>query len=256
MEQKVHIPVDGAILEGALVVPKGVSGIVVFVHGSGSSRFSPRNMFVAKELQRTGIATLLIDLLTEEEDVVYETRFDIGLLTERLGGVLRWLSGESEAKDLAVGLFGASTGAAAAFNVATESGTRVAAVVSRGGRPDLAMEALHHVLSPTLFIVGGDDVGVIELNKRALAALSCEKKMEIVPGATHLFEEPGALEEVAHLATGWFARFLTLPAVPVAEEQELAPKFGNSAEKPTQPPGKTRGRQREDYRHLHRKREL
>ncbi len=209
MEQETHIKVDGVVLEGILSVPGGASGIVLFVHGSGSSRFSPRNAFVAKELQKAGIATLLIDLLTEKEDEVYETRFNIGLLTERLGRVFRWLGDESGTKDLAVGLFGASTGAAAALILAARLGKKVAAVVSRGGRPDLAIDELGKVEASTLLIVGGEDHGVIELNEQALAALRGEKKLEIVPGATHLFEESGALERVAALATKWFARFLT-----------------------------------------------
>lgn len=208
MEKKVHIPADGTVLEGILSVPEGATGTVLFVHGSGSSRFSPRNAFVAKELQGTGIATLLVDLLTEEEDEVYENRFDIGLLSKRLGGVLRWLLNEPDTKGLAVGLFGASTGAAAALIFAAKPGGAIAAVVSRGGRPDLAIKELGKVKAPTLLIVGGEDHGVIEFNEQAFAALRCEKKLEIVPGATHLFEEAGALERVASLATAWFARFL------------------------------------------------
>lgn len=214
MEREITIPVDGTALEGALVIPKGATGIVLFVHGSGSSRFSPRNRFVATQLQEAGIATLLIDLLTREEDDVYATRFDIDLLTERLDGIVRWLGSEQEANDLAVGFFGASTGAAAALRAAARLGGRIAAVVSRGGRPDLAMDDLPDVVAPTLLIVGGLDFGVIELNEKALAALACEKQLEIVPGATHLFEEAGALEEVARLARDWFAGHFrrTMPA--------------------------------------------
>lgn len=208
MGKEVKIPVGGIVLEGTLSVPTGAVGIVLFAHGSGSSRFSPRNMFVAEELEKAGIATLLLDLLTEKEDEVYETRFDIGLLTERLGEVVRWLKEELEMKDLAVGLFGASTGAAAALQVAAGFPSCIAAVVSRGGRPDLAMKELGKVSAPTLLIVGGKDFDVIELNEQALAALSCEKKMEIVPGATHLFEEPGALLQVAALAVAWFKKYL------------------------------------------------
>jgi putative phosphoribosyl transferase len=207
-DKEVQITVDTAALEGILAVPQDAIGAVVFVHGSGSSRFSPRNAFVAQELQKAGMATLLIDLLTPEEDAVYETRFDIDLLTERLGGVLRWLDLEPATKGLAVGLFGASTGAAAALKTAARMGERIAVVVSRGGRPDLAMDDLPKVVSPTLLIVGGADYGVIELNEQALAALQCEKKLEIVPGATHLFEELGALEQVAALATEWFNKHL------------------------------------------------
>lgn len=208
MKREIKIPVDAVTLEGTLSVPGGATGVVLFAHGSGSSRFSPRNVFVAKELEKAGIATLLIDLLTEKEDEVYETRFDIGLLTERLGEVVHWLKEESEMKDLAVGLFGASTGAAAALQVAAGFSSRIVAVVSRGGRPDLTMEKLEKVAAPTLLIVGGKDFGVIELNEQALAALHCEKKLEIVPGATHLFEEPGALLQVALLAVVWFKKYL------------------------------------------------
>ncbi len=211
MEQEARIQTENAVLEGILSVPEGVSGVVLFVHGSGSSRFSPRNAYVARELQKAGIATLLIDLLTEEEDEVRENRFDIGLLSGRLGGALHWLQEEPETKGLAVGLFGASTGAAAALVFAAKHSASVTAVVSRGGRPDLAMEELGKVEAPTLLIVGSEDHGVIELNEQALAALHCGKKMEIVSGATHLFEEPGALEQVATLATEWFVHFLTGP---------------------------------------------
>ncbi|HEY4501934.1 MAG TPA: dienelactone hydrolase family protein [Candidatus Paceibacterota bacterium] len=262
MEKEIHIKTDGVVLEGILSVPEGASGIVLFVHGSGSSRFSPRNTFVAKELQKAGIATLLIDLLTEKEDKIYETRFDIGLLTERLGRVFRWLGNEPGTKDLAVGLFGASTGAAAALMLAAMFGKGVAAMVSRGGRPDLAMKELGKVEAPTLLIVGGEDHGVIELNERAFAALRCEKKLEIVPGATHLFEESGALERVADLAAEWFARFFTTsPDAYIgesvgstgAEEIAIPSKFLDRAEKPAQPPGKTRGAAKEGYRPLHRK---
>ena len=208
MKREIKIPVPAVTLEGTLSVPENATGVVLFAHGSGSGRFSPRNMFVARELEKAGIATLLIDLLTEKEDEVYETRFDIGLLTERLGGVVSWLEEERELKGLGVGLFGASTGAAAALQVAARFPSRIAAVVSRGGRPDLAMEELDKVTSPTLLIVGGEDYGVIELNEQALAALHCEKKMEIVPGATHLFEESGTLEQVAELAVVWFKKYL------------------------------------------------
>ena len=208
MKREIKIPVPAVTLEGTLAVPENATGVVLFAHGSGSGRFSPRNMFVARELEKAGIATLLIDLLTEKEDEVYETRFDIGLLTERLGGVVSWLEEERELKGLGVGLFGASTGAAAALQVAARFPSRIAAVVSRGGRPDLAMEELDKVTSPTLLIVGGEDYGVIELNEQALAALHCEKKMEIVPGATHLFEESGTLEQVAALAIVWFKKYL------------------------------------------------
>lgn len=204
MERDVAIPVSGVVLEGTLVIPKGAAGVVLFAHGSGSGRFSPRNRFVATELQHAGIATLLIDLLTREEDEVYAARFDIDLLTGRLDAVVRWLEKEPEIHGRAIGLFGASTGAAAALQVAARAGRRVAGVVSRGGRPDLAMDDLPSVVSPTLLIVGGLDFVVIELNERAFDALSCEKKLEIIPGATHLFEEAGTLEKVAVLACDWF----------------------------------------------------
>ncbi|HEY4521491.1 MAG TPA: dienelactone hydrolase family protein [Candidatus Paceibacterota bacterium] len=204
MKREIKISIDSVALPGTLSVPEAASGIVVFAHGSGSSRFSPRNVFVAEELQKGGIATLLIDLLTEKEDEVYETRFNIDLLTERLEAVVTWIEKEPETRSLPTGLFGASTGAASALRVAARLGERIKAVVSRGGRPDLAMDELGAVRAPTLLIVGGNDLGVIELNEQALAALNCEKKLEIVSGATHLFEEPSALEEVALLASDWF----------------------------------------------------
>ena len=187
IRKDVRLDIRNAQLEGSLSIPKGARGIVVFAHGSGSSRFSPRNVFVAEELQKAGIGTLLLDLLTEKEDKVYETRFDIDLLTERLGGVLQSLEKEPATEGLTVGLFGASTGAASALRVAARLGKKVGAVVSRGGRPDLAMDELGSVVSPTLLIVGGNDFGVIELNGQALSALRCEKKLEIVACATHLF---------------------------------------------------------------------
>ncbi len=206
----VKIDIDGVTLEGALDIPKGSVGIVLFVHGSGSSRFSPRNNFVAEVLRQGSVGTLLTDLLTQEEDVVYETRFDIDLLTERLAGIIGWLKEQPETKDLPIGLFGASTGAAAALKVAARSGARIAAVVSRGGRPDLALDALGTVVAPTLLIVGGADEGVIELNEEAYQALRCEKDLQIVAGATHLFEEPGTLEQVADLALGWFKKYFNI----------------------------------------------
>jgi len=204
----VRIPLGAVELEGELIVPAGAKGVVVFVHGSGSSRHSSRNKFVAGELRRAGFATLLFDLLTEEEDEVYETRFDIGLLTERLLAVTEWLGRQPDAKGLAVGYFGASTGAAAALKAAAALGDEVKAVVSRGGRPDLAAPDLGRVPAPTLLVVGGADDAVIELNEQAYAELQCVKETSIVPGATHLFEEPGALEEVARLAVDWFAKHL------------------------------------------------
>lgn len=214
-EKVVQILIDSTMLEGSLALPEGTHSLVLFAHGSGSSRFSPRNNYVAQVLQREGIGTLLMDLLTEEEDTVYETRFDIDLLTERLLQATRWLRGQADTKQLVIGYFGASTGAAAALKAAaisaTSAGTSIGAVVSRGGRPDLAEDALAHVQSPTLLIVGGNDTVVLQLNGEAYKRLAGTKQLVIVPGATHLFEEPGALEEVARLATEWFKRYLTRP---------------------------------------------
>jgi dienelactone hydrolase len=208
-EKLVHIPVDGVTLEGALVIPEQATGLVLFAHGSGSSRFSPRNNYVAGELRRAGLGTLLIDLLTKTEDQDYQRRFDIPLLTQRLVAVSNWLAGQPNTSALALGLFGASTGAAAALQAAAASPQTVKAVVSRGGRPDLAgRQALAEVQCPTLLIVGGYDDVVIELNQQAHALLTCPKELVIVPGATHLFEEPGTLEQVATLAAGWFHRYL------------------------------------------------
>ncbi|HUN69672.1 MAG TPA: alpha/beta family hydrolase [Burkholderiales bacterium] len=196
-------------LEGALELPAGCTGVVLFAHGSGSSRHSPRNNFVAQQLRAARLGTLLIDLLTAEEDADYERRFDIALLTVRLSDAARFLQRNKPTAALPIGLFGASTGAAAALQVAAELPQAIAAVVSRGGRPDLAGEAaLRKVRAPTLLIVGGRDHGVIELNQAAHAALGCVKELAIVPGATHLFEERGALDEVARLAATWFSRHL------------------------------------------------
>lgn len=204
-EKLVNIPVEGLVsLEGMLAIPEGAEGIVLFAHGSGSSRHSPRNNYVAEVLRRAGLATLLMDLLTRDEDVDYETRFDIGLLAERLDGASRWVAAGEKTKNLMQGYFGASTGAAAALKSAAAAGEAIGAVVSRGGRPDLAMESLPFVKSPTLLIVGGHDELVIGLNRKAYEKIDAEKEMVIVPGATHLFEEPGALEEVAKLAARWF----------------------------------------------------
>ncbi len=211
-ERSVRVHTGEVILEGDLVVPTGASGIVLFAHGSGSSRHSPRNRFVAGLLQAGGLATLLVDLLTPEEETVdlrtAQLRFDIRLLAERLVGASDWLAGQPVTRDLHVGYFGASTGGGAALVAAAERPKAVHAVVSRGGRPDLAGAALPQVLAPTLLIVGGRDTPVIEMNEAALARLECVKRLEIVPGATHLFEEPGALEEVARLARDWFERYL------------------------------------------------
>ena len=208
-EALVHVPVNGVVLEGALSVPPGAQGVVLFAHGSGSSRLSPRNNFVARILQRAGLATLLIDLLTREEDQDHATRFDIPLLTRRLTTTARWLRAQPTTCTLSIGLFGASTGAAAALQAASVMDAQIAAVVSRGGRPDLASStALADVRSPVLLIVGGHDDVVIGLNQQAYAQLVCPKELVIVPGASHLFEEPGTLEQAAQLASTWFERHL------------------------------------------------
>lgn len=204
-KREVVIPVrEGIGLEGHLEIPPQPVGIVLFAHGSGSGRFSPRNNYVAEVLQEAGIATLLFDLLTREEDQVYQTRFDIALLTERLEAATVWLQRQADTASLPVGYFGASTGAAAALRAASHQGANIAAVVSRGGRPDLAgAVALAQVHSPTLLLVGELDTDVIRLNQEALARLSCPKSLVIVSGATHLFEEPGTLTEVADHAAQW-----------------------------------------------------
>jgi putative phosphoribosyl transferase len=206
-ERVVAVAAGDAILEGNLVVPAAARGVVLFAHGSGSSRHSPRNRAVARNLQQAGLATLLIDLLTAQEDAIdeltAELRFDIGLLGDRLVGATDWLEEDPSTQELPLGYFGASTGAAAAL-IAAAQREEIAAVVSRGGRPDLAGPALGSVRAPTLLIVGGDDLPVIELNREALSELKCEKKLEIIPGASHLFEEEGTLEQVAELARTWF----------------------------------------------------
>ena len=205
----VHIPAGSATIEGMLEIPGHATGLVLFAHGSGSSRHSPRNNYVARVLREAGIGTLLMDLLTAEEDSDYQTRFDIPLLTRRLTVTTQWLQKQADLKSLPLGYFGASTGAAAALQAAAKMGRAVAAVVSRGGRPDLAGQAvLRQVVSPTLFLVGGFDGEVVGLNQAACDMMNCEKHLAIVPGATHLFEEPGALEAVAKQATAWFTRFL------------------------------------------------
>jgi dienelactone hydrolase len=207
------------VLEGNLAIPRGARGVVLFAHGSGSSRFSPRNRGVAANLNDSDIATLLVDLLTEEEEAVDSVtahfRFDIGLLARRLIDAADWLMNGPETCGLRIGYFGASTGAAAALMAAVERPQVVAAIVSRGGRPDLASSSLPHVLAPTLLIVGGADLPVIQMNRTALVELRCEKRLDIVPGATHLFEEAGALEQVARLAREWFTRYLE-QVLPVA----------------------------------------
>jgi dienelactone hydrolase len=208
-QKVVYIPDGEVTLEGGLAIPEDAGSLVLFAHGSGSSRHSPRNKWVAEVLHKEGLATLLLDLLSKEEDRDYETRFDIDLLTRRLKVATQWLSNQPDTESLVVGYFGASTGAAAALMAAASLGRKIGAVVSRGGRPDLAMASLSKVLAPTLLIVGGDDYQVIELNEAAYKQLRCEKHLAIVPGATHLFEEPGTLDEVARLASDWFRRHLT-----------------------------------------------
>lgn len=210
---EIQIPINSITLEGNLTIPEGAKGIVVFAHGSGSSRYSSRNQYVAQELQKEGLGTLLFDLLTAEEEridmVTAHLRFDIDLLADRLVSVTNWLLSNPDTKKLKIGYFGASTGAAAALIAAKENANAIKAVVSRGGRPDLAEKALPDVKAPTLLIVGGNDFQVIEMNQWALEQLKVEQKeLKIVPGATHLFEETGTLEKVANLAGEWFKRYL------------------------------------------------
>ena len=207
-ETDVVIPVEDAVLAGTLAVPEDAPGIVLFAHGAGSSRLSPRNRYVAGVLRERGLGTLLFDLLTEAEEADRGNVFDIELLAGRLVAATRWLDERPETRGRRVGYFGASTGAGAALVAAARSPERVSAVVSRGGRPDLAGDALASVRAPTLLIVGGEDTPVIAMNEDALAALTAEKRLEIVPGATHLFEEPGTLEAAAGLAADWFERHL------------------------------------------------
>jgi dienelactone hydrolase len=212
LTQKVHIPSGEVILEGELQIPGATKGIVLFAHGSGSSRFSPRNQYVARVIREAGIGTLLFDLLTREEEAIdlrtRHLRFDICLLARRLVDASNWIAERSETKHLRAGYFGSSTGGGAALVAASEIGDEIGAVVSRGGRPDMAGEALTRVVSPTLLIVGGLDQVVIQLNEEAYRKLRCKKELKIVPGATHLFEEPGKLEEVARLAAEWFRHYL------------------------------------------------
>ena len=212
MTKSVEIGLADAVLHGDLTLPLGAAGLVIFAHGSGSSRHSPRNRFVAGVINRAGLGTLLMDLLTEEEervdDITRELRFDIELLGRRVAQVVQWAGESEELAELPVGLFGSSTGAAAALVAAAELPQSIHAVVSRGGRPDLAGRSLSRVECPTLLLVGGLDDVVIGLNEGARAQMRCPTELVIVPGATHLFEEPGTLEEVARLAAEWFARHL------------------------------------------------
>lgn len=208
----VQVPAGQVTLDGDLVIPAGTTGIALFAHGSGSSRHSPRNRFVASVLHEAGLATLLMDLLTPDEEAVdihtAQLRFDIGLLAERLARATDWIADYQDTNQLRIGYFGASTGGSAALVAAADRPDLVDAVVSRGGRPDLAGEALPRVRAATLLVVGGNDAPVIQMNRDALARLRCEKRLEIVPGATHLFEEPGTLERVALLARDWLAEHL------------------------------------------------
>lgn len=212
LARDVLISVGSASLSGELIIPAAAEGLVLFAHGSGSSRYSPRNQFVARVIREAGVGTLLFDLLTPEEESVdaytAHLRFDIALLARRLVAATNWLAVDKQTQQFAVGYFGASTGGGAALMAAAELGGHISAVVSRGGRPDLAGKALPFVTAPTLLIVGGRDYPVIEMNRQALAELRCVKRLTIVPEATHLFEEPGALEEVARLASEWFVRHL------------------------------------------------
>jgi putative phosphoribosyl transferase len=212
-ENLVKIPSGKATINGSLTIPPKAKGIVLFAHGSGSSRFSPRNTRVAREINAAGIATLLIDLLTEEEEEIDistgEFRFNIDLLAQRLIHATEWLTKNPDTKNLAVGYFGASTGAAAALIAAAKLPEQVKAIVSRGGRPDLAGKYLSNVKAPALLIVGGYDIEVLELNREALKQMTSQKKLVVVPGATHLFEEPGKLEEVSRLAIDWFSKHLS-----------------------------------------------
>ncbi len=211
----VSIPAGDAAVEGMLEIPDGATGLVLFAHGSGSSRHSPRNNQVAGVLRQAGVGTLLMDLLTPQEDRDYSRRFDIALLTRRLLEAARWAGAQPATRELPLGFFGASTGAAAALEAAAVLGGQARAVVSRGGRPDLASrEALRTATAPTLLLVGGLDDGVIDLNQQAYDQLQCEKELAIVPGASHLFEEAGTLDEVARQAAGWFARHLPAPQRP------------------------------------------
>ena len=207
-EKIVHVAVGDKELEGALVVPKRAKAIVIFAHGSGSSRHSPRNKFVAQELNKLSLATLLIDLLTETEDRDYSTRFDIALLARRLATVTDWVVDSPATKNLRIGYFGASTGAAAAIIAAASQGGKIGAVVSRGGRVDLAPDSLSKVVAPTLLIVGEYDFEVLEINRQAYQSLTALKEIVIVPKATHLFEEAGALSQVAKLAGAWFCQHI------------------------------------------------
>lgn len=203
-----NIQAGNVSLEGELVIPENPQGLIIFAHGAGSSRLSPRNNYVAGLFQEDGFGTLLFDLLTEQEDLVYSNRFNIDLISERMAVSTLWVKNNTAAHDLPIGYFGASTGSAAALKASVTGSVDIRAIVSRGGRPDLVMETLPRVTAPTLLIVGGDDTVVIRLNMDAYEALTAKKDMKIIPGATHLFEEPGKLDEVAKLASQWFTAHL------------------------------------------------
>ena len=224
MPSSVVIPTDSVVLEGELELPRHTRGVVVFAHGSGSGRHSPRNQFVARMLREAGIGTLLLDLLTSEEEkqdnLTGLFRFDVEMLAKRLVDVTHWLTKQARTRKLKVCFFGSSTGAGAALLAAAELGDQVVAIVSRGGRPDLAHETLSMVKSPTLLIVGGYDEVVISMNDDAYGKLHCPKDFRIVPGATHLFEEPGKLEQVAELSAQWFAKHLNISATEQKHEEK------------------------------------
>ena len=204
---------DSGVIEGELILPDDAKSIVLFSHIPGNNRFSPRNNFVAKRFNENQIGTFLFDLLSPEEDKDIRNRFDINLLTKRLMLVTDWICSYAPTKDLAIGYFGASTGAASAMMAASKLGDKISAVVSRGGRPDLAMPYLQNVVSPSLLLVGSLDPEIITLNSKALARLQCEKKLQIIEGASHLFEEPGKLTEIANVAASWFDKYLNKKAV-------------------------------------------
>lgn len=207
-EEIINIPTNGPILEGILVVPKGSNKIVIFAHGSGSSRHSTRNKYVASILQKNNISTLLFDLLTSEEDTVYENRFNIQLLASRLKAVTEWIINQEKYKKFKIGYFGASTGAAAALGASIMIGSNVRAIVSRGGRVDLHKDVIGLIKAPTLLIVGGNDKDVLELNKKTYELLVVEKELKVIEGASHLFEESGKIEKVAEAACVWFVKYL------------------------------------------------
>lgn len=211
MKKQLRLSINGVTIDGELTIPESSFGLVIFSHGSGSSRFSPRNNFVAQQLQRAGLATFLLDLLTKEEDYIYTNRFDIDLLSQRLIEVTRELAKMPAVHGLSIGYFGASTGAASAIVAAAALGKKINAVVSRGGRADLAPNDLARIKAPTLLIVGSLDQQVIDLNRAALEKIQAPKSLKIVAGATHLFEEPGTLEQVAQLASNWFMKYLKQP---------------------------------------------